>query len=123
MRYFKTFMMVVVLIFTIFFTGCGSESNILEDITGVWRANSDGAIVSLDLSGETKSINVNGSSLPVSIKDIDNNNGIVSVNLDLRGQAVVWALKQVWDEDGKSFFVEIVLHNGNQDSFSFVRSL
>ena len=98
-------------------------SNVLEDLTGVWRGDTDGEIVALNLSGEAKSINVNGNLIPVSIKNIDNDNGIVSVNIDIEGQPVVWALRQVWDNNGEYFAVDIILHNGRQENLSFVRSL
>lgn len=103
--------------------GGGTGSDILADVSGVWRGDSDGAMVTIDLLSDQKTVDINGNTIPVSIKDIDHDNHIISLNIEYGDQTVVWAIRQVWDDQGESFDLDMSLHEGTTDSLAFVRPL
>lgn len=95
----------------------------LEKVSGVWLAGSDGTRISIDLSGNQKVLRISGSTIPVSIRDIDNKNNtiIFSVNLSDNRQ-VLWTLHQVFNESGQATLF-LTIHDGAEESLSFIRKL
>lgn len=94
----------------------------LSDVSGIWRGNSDGAMVTIDLDKKDTYLIINEQKIPVQIDSIDTENNIVSLNVNANEKVVVWTLQQIFTEDGK-FTLNMVLHNGVQDGLSFVRNL
>lgn len=99
------------------------ETQTLADVSGVWRGDTDGAIIVISLSGNAKELNINGAQIPVTVQSIDLDNNIVTLGITLvNGQQVSWTLRQFFDEEG-GFTLQMTLHDGRQDSLSFVRNL
>lgn len=100
-----------------------TKSQMMADISGVWRGDLDGAMITIDLSGKTKVLNINGMQFPVTVKSIDQDNHIITLGVNMaNGQQVFWTLRQLFDEEGH-FTLQMTLHNGIQDGLSFVRKL
>lgn len=100
-----------------------TKSQTLADVSGVWRGNTDGAMITISLSGKTKALNLNGTQIPVTVQSIDQDNHIVTLGVDLaNGQEVSWALRQLFDNEGR-FTLHMTLHDGTQDGLSYVRDL
>lgn len=100
-----------------------TKNQTLADVSGVWRGDTDGAMITISLSGKTKVLNINGSQIPVTVQSIDQDNHIVTLGVDLaNGQQVSWALRQLFDKEGR-FTLQMTLHDGTQDSLSYVRDL
>jgi len=94
----------------------------LSDVSGIWRGDTDGAMVTIDLDNKDKYLIINEQKIPVQINSIDTENNIVSLNVNANEKVVVLTLQQIFTEDGK-FTLNMVLHNGAQDGLSFVRNL
>lgn len=94
----------------------------LSDVSGIWRGNSDGAMVTIDLDKKDKYLIIDEQKIPLQINSIDTENNIVSLNVNANEKIVVWTLQQIFTEDGR-FTLNLVLHNGVQESLSFVRNL
>ncbi|HTT37255.1 MAG TPA: DUF4339 domain-containing protein [Burkholderiales bacterium] len=93
----------------------------LSDISGVWRANQDGAMVTFRLEGKKKTIEINGKSIPVVVDRFDDDNKILA--LKVRGSSsMIWTVRQI-PEAGGRFHLSLTLHDGTQDELSFVRNL
>ena len=97
------------------------QESALTDVSGVWRANQDGAMVSLKLDGKMKTIDINGKEFPVAVKSFDNENKIITLVVN-NNPAMIWSVRQIFDKDGK-FTLNLTLQDGTQDDLSFVRTL
>lgn len=94
----------------------------LSEISGVWRGDSDGAMISIDLNGKTKTLNINQIKFPVVVENIDRENHIVVLGVSTNsGGKARWAIRQIFDEDNR-FTLSMTLHDGTQDTLSFVRN-
>jgi len=97
------------------------QENAMSDISGVWRANQDGAMVTFRLIGNEKSIEINGQAFPVAVKSYDDENKILTMVVNGNSSAI-WSVRQIFDNDGR-FTLNLTLHDGTQDDLSFVRNL
>lgn len=106
---------------------CGekqSEPNILDDISGVWRARSEPALVSIIYTDRRLRLLIGDTAIPVALGDIDRTNATVNLNVTLAdGRPAVWTIRQVWDKEHKSFHLLFTMHDGSQDELSFVRKV
>ena len=103
--------------------GCGaSDSQILDEISGVWQGGADGSMIIIDLGASQPTISVNGNEFDASVESVDSDNLIVSTKVDWEGTPVVWSLRQIYSDDG-TFTLLMTLHNGVSDNLAFVRNL
>lgn len=94
----------------------------LIDVSGVWRADDGGEVVSISLASSRKFISVSGEKRPVTIQSVDLDNKIVTFGINLGGNQVSWSIRQIFNSQG-SFTLEITLHDGSQEGLSFIRGL
>jgi len=94
----------------------------LSDVSGVWRADSDGAMVTVDLSGKNQHMIISGKQIPVKVDSIDTENHIVSLKINAKDQAVIWTIQKVFETEDR-FHLKFILHEGSQEELSFVRNL
>ncbi|MDQ3772939.1 MAG: hypothetical protein M3461_00350 [Pseudomonadota bacterium] len=93
----------------------------LSDVSGVWRANQDGALVTFRLEGKSKSVEIDGHSIPVVVvENFDDENKILAMKAN-GDSSMIWTVRQIVDGDGK-FHLQLTLHDGTQDELSFVRN-
>lgn len=97
------------------------QESALTDVSGVWRANTDGAMVTLKLDGKVKTIDVNGDTFTVVVKSYDYDNKIITMVVDNKPE-IIWTLRQIFQNDEK-FTLNLTLQDGTQDNLSFVRNL
>ncbi|MGO4999917.1 DUF2628 domain-containing protein [Oceanisphaera sp. W20_SRM_FM3] len=100
-----------------------TKAQTLADVSGIWRADSGGEVITLSLFGKKKSISVDNVRIPVTVKSVDLDNNITTIGYNQAdGQHVSWAIRQHFDTDG-SFTLGLTLHDGSQEHLSFIRSL
>lgn len=100
----------------------GAGSSLPEEISGVWREDGANTLIVLNGSGKEMQMAVNGQAIPVTLGDVDEQNGIVNLNaVDLQGNAMIWTIRQVWNEKHEGFNLSITMHDGSQSNLSFVR--
>jgi len=101
------------------------DSFTLDDMSGVWLAESDSAMVAVDLVSTDKSITINGSKFPIRQVLVDSNDSsIVSIEVEwVQGQLPIWTLSKIEADESGSFYLGLTLHNGITDELSFVRGL
>ncbi len=97
------------------------QESALTEVSGVWRADQDGAMVAFKLTGKIKSIKIQDNEFPVIVKNYDDENKIITLVVN-NNPAMIWSVRQIFDEDG-NFTLNLTLHDGTQDDLSFVRSL
>lgn len=95
----------------------------LEDVSGVWVSESDNTMVRVDFRDRDSShLTIDGERFPVTITNVDRDNAIVAFRLILNGQSYVWSLRQIFN-DNNEFTLQMTLHDGTREPFSFVRNL
>lgn len=102
--------------------GSLANNQMLEDVSGVWRGDSDQAMVSVDLRKGERVINVNGVNIPVTVDNVDQNNHILQLGVTMNNGKGVLVIRQVFKSDN-NFTLLMTLPDGTQDSLSFVRNL
>jgi hypothetical protein len=106
----------------IIFVGC-SNNNLLQEVSGVWKGSNIG-LITLNLVGEKKTIEIGGKEGTVTVKDIDTENHIIPLYVTLaNGQKVIWTLRQIRDDETNTFILLLTTHSGAQEPLSFVRKL
>jgi len=97
------------------------QESALTDISGVWRANQDGTMVTFKLDTNIKTIDINGKEYPIAVMSFDNDNKILTLMVN-NNPNLIWAVRQIFEKDGR-FTLNLTLHDGTQDDLSFVRNL
>lgn len=105
--------------------GCsGADRDLLSEISGVWRAKQDGAMVTINHDGNKLMFAIADTVIPATLGAIDDANNTVNFNVNLTtGNPGIWTLKQVWDKEHKTFHLVFTLHDGTQDELAFVRKI
>lgn len=107
--------------------GCSNsnKTSMLDDISGVWKANSENALMTIAYSDKKVRVLFDEVFIPVIVGEMDEENRTVNFNVKLKdGKSAVWTIKQIWDNKEKtSFHLGLTLHTGVQDQFSFVRKI
>jgi hypothetical protein len=119
----KTLLTVFIAILLV--AGCDKQqTNILDDISGVWRG-SDNAMVTISYRDKELSLEIGDQVIPVKIGAIDVENNTINLNLilDTTGKPAIWTLRRIQSADKKSFNLEFTLHDGTHDTLQFVRKI
>ena len=106
-------------------TSCGktNDSNNL-DISGVWRAKGDGAMVVIKQSDNQIHLLINDRLIPITMGDIDKENKTINLYVKkLGGAQGVWTIQQIKNKEDDSLHLRLTLHTGVQDDLTFVRKL
>lgn len=93
----------------------------ISDVSGVWSADSEDTLITIKLNAPNKSITIRENVIPVSIKDYDSDNHIITLVVN-SNPSMIWSIRQFFDKDG-GFTIRLTLHTGATDSLSFVRGL
>lgn len=121
----KLFRSIVMLLAVLFLQACNvvKEESVLEQISGVWRAQGDSAMIVIHTADNRTSFYVNDMAIPVTVGSVDNENKTVNFNVkQADGTPEIWTIQQIWDEAGKTFHLRATLGNV-QDDLSFVRKV
>jgi len=106
-----------------FNSGSSANNAMLVDVSGVWRGDSDQAMVSIDLRRSKGVVNINDIIIPVTVDNVDQGNHIIQLGVTTNdGKKGALVIRQVFGSDG-SFTLQMTLPNGTQDGLSFVRNL
>ena len=98
------------------YSGCSSSKNIVSEMSGTWKSDKINEPIKINFSGEQKAIEIGGNTVPVTINKIDK--GAYLVMMDAKpasGNAALWSLRQVWDDNGSSFTIKFD-HDGVEET-------
>lgn len=102
------------------FSGCGSQKNLMSEMTGTWKSDKNSEPIKINLSGEQKAIEIGSNTVPVTVTQVDEGTNIVKVDAKpASGNAAVWSLRQVWNNNGSSFSI-IFDHDGVEEKLTRV---
>ena len=101
-----------------------APTGLLDEISGVWRANGDGTMVSIVHSEKKLRLLFGDNLVPASLGEVDDINKTANVNVTLaNGRPGVWTIRQIWNKEKTSFYLQLTTHDGTQDQLSFVRKV
>lgn len=118
----KSYLFVVFVCMMIF--GCTkSENSILKDVSGVWRAEKDGTMITINCDEKMTLFAMGDLVIETSLGDIDKDNSTVNFKVSFKGKPDIITVKQLWDKEHKKFNLTITFPGGIQDNLSFVRKI
>jgi len=108
--------------------GCNEQKkpeSVVEDITGVWKAESEDTLMTIVYANHQAKILLGDTFMPMTLGDVDAVNGTVNFNgvIAATGKPAVWTVRQVWNHDKTSFTLKLTMHDGTQEDFGFVRKV
>jgi hypothetical protein len=113
----KWFALVVFIGF--FMISCGGspteEAN--SGINGVWKSDDGNKVITININGESKTIEMDGKIMPVTIESDTYKSMIVQVQEDADKMSK-WTFQKVWNDNGSSFTVILTLPDGTRENFT-----
>lgn len=114
-------------LFTLTLLGCGQKAasnGILDEISGVWGIRGESGLFSILYKDNKLGLLADDLAIPVTLGAIDDENKTVNLNVTLpNGKPGIWTLRQVWDQDKKSFHLQFIFHDGARSELTFVRKI
>lgn len=103
-------------------SGCG-KNELLNEMSGVWRA-SDKTLLTFSHADGKLLFAINNDALNAELGAVDTKNRTVSivVNIPAAGKQT-WTVRSETDKDTKAPHLVFTLHDGTQDTLSFVRKI
>jgi hypothetical protein len=94
-------LVIVSLVFGII--GCGgSGKSDVANLSGAWQNPSNHLKIVINFDGDSKTIALDGKTLPVTVKKTEADRYNLSVSDPAAGQKE-WKLSRIWDDNGSSF--------------------
>ena len=110
-------LVIISLIFGII--GCGdSGKSDLANFSGAWQNPSNHQKVLLNLSGDSKTIAIDGKTLPVTIKKDEADRYSLHVSDPALGEKE-WKVYRIWDDNGSTFTLRLE-HDGKTEDLNRV---
>jgi hypothetical protein len=111
---------ILVVFFLIFgVIGCGdSGKSDLANFSGAWQNPSNAQKISINFSGDIKTIAIDGKTLPVTIKKNEADRYSLHVSDPALGEKE-WKIYRIWDDNGSSFTLRFE-HDGKTEDLSRV---
>ena len=111
-------MVTIVVALGFMFTGCGSSSNIMSDMSGTWKSQKSHETIKINLSGEKKTVEIGSTKIPITVSKVDAGSNLVMVKAKTEnGQAATWSFQQMWNDNGSSFTIQFD-HDGIEERLS-----
>jgi hypothetical protein len=96
--------------------GCSSgKEKLLTDVSGVWDRGQDAGTVQFDLTGQKKTLELDGKSYSATIDTV--NMDRLEVDLKVQNgdtQPEMWSVRQVWDDNGVDYKL-VFDHEGQKE--------
>lgn len=100
-----------------------TESQLLSNVSGLWRAKVDGGLVTINLSGDSKSIALDLDEYQATVTSVDLDAHVVAVEISIgNGPKLSWTFRQLFVTDDQ-FTLEMTTHDGTRDELIYVMDL
>jgi hypothetical protein len=103
----------------LFTLGCiDNKSKLLTDVSGVWDRGQGAGTIQIDLSGENKTLKLDGKSYSATVDQV--NMDRLEVDLKVQNgeaQPEMWSVRQVWDDSGVTYKL-IFDHDGQKENLA-----
>jgi hypothetical protein len=111
----------VLIVFSLIFgiISCGdSGKSDLANFSGAWQNPSNAQKISLNFSGDSKTIAIDGKTLPVTIKKSEADRYSLHVSDPALGEKE-WKIFRIWDDNGSTFTLRFE-HDGKTEDLNRV---
>ena len=110
--------MAVLVAFMLTITGCGSSTDLTNQLSGKWKNEKNGGIVDIHLAKESSSLTIDGHTFSGVVENIDKGSDTVHVKVTTEsGDSEVWSLHQVWNNNGSAFKLKL-RRNGTTETLA-----
>jgi hypothetical protein len=100
------------------YSGCSSKQNIMSEMTGTWKSDKNADPIKINLSGKQKAIEIGSKTVPVTVNKVDEGANMIIVGAkSANGNAAVWSLRQVWNDNGSTFTIKFD-HDGVEETLT-----
>jgi len=95
-------------------SGNGNGENGGPDISDRWKSEDGKMVVAINFNVEPKTIEVDGKTMPVTIKE-DSTELLVKIDVtEAEGTVSMWTLQKLWNDNGSDFTVVLTLPDGKR---------
>lgn len=113
----KWFALVVVIGFFMMSCGGSATDEANSGINGVWKSDDGNKELTININGESKTIEMDGKIMPVTVESDTYKSMILQVQEDA-DTVSTWTLQKVWTDNGSSFTVILTLPDGTRENFA-----
>ena len=113
----KWFALVVFIGFFMISCGGSATDEANSGINGVWKSDDGDKVITININGESKTIEMDGKIMPVTIESDTYKSMIVQVQEDADKMSK-WTFQKVWNDNGSSFTVILTLPDGTRENFA-----
>jgi len=100
------------------YSGCSETKSMMSEMTGTWKSDKNNEPIRINFAGKQKAIEIGSNTVPVKINNVDEGSYMVKIDATLaNGNAAVWSLRQVWDDNGSSFTIKFH-HDGVEETLT-----
>ncbi len=95
-------------------SGNGNGENGGPDISDRWKSEDGKMVVAINFNVEPKTIEVDGKTMPVTIKE-DSTELLVKIDVtEAEGAVSMWTLQKLWNDNGSDFTLVLTLPDGKR---------
>jgi len=113
----KWFVLVVFIGFFMISCGGSATEEANSGINGVWKSDDGDKVITININGVSKTIDMDGKIMPVTIESDTYKSMIVQVQEDA-DKISKWTFQKVWNDNGSSFTVILTLPDGTRENFT-----
>ncbi len=100
------------------YSGCSETKSMMSEMTGTWKSDKNNEPIRINFAGKQKAIEIGSNTVPVKINNVDEGSYMVKIEATpANGNAAVWSLRQVWDDNGSSFTIKFH-HDGVEETLT-----
>ncbi len=99
-------------------SGCSMDNSgkLLKEVSGVWARDQGAGTIAINLSGDTKTLVVDGQSYAATVERVEMGNHVIDLRVQNgSGEPELWSLREVWDDMGVNCKL-VFSHNGEKET-------
>ena len=115
MTFKSTFWTMMVVLGLITF-GCSADSGkLLKEVSGVWARGQGKGTIAINLTGDTKTLEMDGQSYSATVQSVEMGNYVVDLKVQNgSNQPKIWSVREAWDDNGENFKL-VFSHDGQKE--------
>ena len=113
---FKSTFWTMMVVFGLITFGCSADSGkLLKEVSGVWTRGEGTGTIAINLTGDTKTLEMDGQSYSATVERVEMGNYVVDLKVqDGSNQPKMWSVREAWDENGENFKL-VFSHDGQKE--------
>ena len=102
------------------FISCGGDKTKADGagINGIWKSDNGEITISINFNGESKSIEMEGKNMPVTIEESASENTVKLNVKEDENTVSKWVLQKMWNDNGSDFKLILMLPDGSRKALN-----